>query len=160
MSHMYMFYRLPFQYNHHPSHTAAVFGRSQKHFFQYCTKCIRGICDDELYKLMFYLLTYLLTYLQHNDPWSRSAAAAAIKSFYCILNSIHHRNFYDSYPPPQSLLHSFTPGFNSSHNKLLVSTGLWTPFTDSGAFFSNFLWSRFFYLDFFVNILFWFLAVD
>ena len=29
----------------------------------YTTQCIRGTCDNELYKLMFYLLTYLLTYL-------------------------------------------------------------------------------------------------
>ena len=29
----------------------------------YCTQCIRGICDDALYKLMFYLLTHSLTYL-------------------------------------------------------------------------------------------------
>ena len=27
----------------------------------YTTQCIRGTCDNELYKLMFYLLTYLLT---------------------------------------------------------------------------------------------------
>ena len=48
-----------------PSHTAAVFGRSLKSFLfsEYqCTQCIRGICDDALYRLMFYLLTYLLTY--------------------------------------------------------------------------------------------------
>ena len=48
------------------SHTSDIFGRSLKTFLfsEYqCTQCIRGICDDALYKLMFYLLTYLLTYL-------------------------------------------------------------------------------------------------
>ena len=54
-----------------PSHTAAVFERSLKTFLfseYWCTpktlykkQCIRGICDDALCKLMFYLLTYLLT---------------------------------------------------------------------------------------------------
>ena len=46
-----------------PSHTDAVFGRLLKTFLfsEYCTQCIRGTCDDALYKLMFYLLTYLLT---------------------------------------------------------------------------------------------------
>jgi len=46
-----------------PSHTAAVFGRSLKTFLfsEYsCTQCIRGICDEALYKLTFYLLTNLL----------------------------------------------------------------------------------------------------
>ena len=48
-----------------PSHTAAVFGRSLKIFLfsEYqCTQCIRGICDDALYKLMFYLLYFYLLY--------------------------------------------------------------------------------------------------
>ena len=40
--------------------TAAVFGRSQKTFILSEYQCIRGIGDDALYKLMFYLLTYML----------------------------------------------------------------------------------------------------
>ena len=43
---------------HDPSHTDAVFGRLLKTFL--FSECIRGTCDDALYKLMFtyfYLLT-------------------------------------------------------------------------------------------------------
>ena len=40
-----------------------------------CTPCIRGICDDALYKLMFYLLTYLLTYLRYPIRVSRTFCA-------------------------------------------------------------------------------------
>jgi len=32
----------------------------------YTVQCTRGICDDALYKLMFYLLTYLLTCCQQS----------------------------------------------------------------------------------------------
>jgi len=71
---------------HDPSYTAAVFGWSLKTFLlsEYLyTQCIRGICDDALYKLMFYLLTVCSAQLSLLPSAGREMSSNSPVNFAC-----------------------------------------------------------------------------
>jgi len=58
----------------------------------WCTQCVRGTCDDALYKLMFYLLTYLLTLPSFSHDQHHKTDAAKWKGG----GAVTHKRLYNA----------------------------------------------------------------